>query len=74
MNISSLLVAYIDPGTGAILLQALLAMLLTCGVLFRRIVFAPLRLVFRGQGGQSAGTVADQQGHQPAAESIEANS
>ena len=54
MPVPNLLLAYIDAGTGAILLQAFLAILLTCGVFFRRILFAPFRLLFKGrQAGAS---------------------
>lgn len=46
--------AYIDPGSGAILLQVLLAMLLTLGVLCRRILLAPFRILFRRHDAQAA--------------------
>ena len=43
---NSHLFAYLDPGTGAIILQLVLAGLLTAGVLFRRVFLFPLS-VFR---------------------------
>jgi len=36
------LVSYIDPATGALILQGILAVLLTAGVYFRRVLLAPL--------------------------------
>jgi len=38
--------AYIDPGTGSILLQVLIASFLTAGVFFRRILFTPFAFLF----------------------------
>jgi hypothetical protein len=43
------LLAYIDPGSGAILLQVLLASVFTLGIFFRRLLLAPLRLFFKAQ-------------------------
>ena len=37
------LLAYIDPSTGAIVLQVIAAGLLTAGVIFRGIFFHPIR-------------------------------
>ena len=44
---NSCLFAYLDPGTGAIILQLVLAGLLTMGVLFRRVFRLPLSLFKR---------------------------
>jgi hypothetical protein len=41
-----LTLAYLDPGTGAIVLQILIAAVLTTGICFRKILVAPL-LLFR---------------------------
>ena len=38
---------YIDPGSGAIILQVLLAMLLTFGAIFWRLLLAPFRIFQR---------------------------
>ncbi len=38
--------AYIDPGTGSMVLQIVLAAVLTAGVAFRRVLFAPLAMLF----------------------------
>ena len=50
------LLLYIDPGSGAILLQALLALLLTFGVFFRRVLFAPFRYFFGRREGEPLST------------------
>lgn len=44
--------AYIDPGTGAIALQVLMAVILGAGIFLRRLLAAPLRL-FRKQNAAS---------------------
>lgn len=41
------LIAYIDPGTGALVFQVLIATLLSAGILFRRVLAAPLRFFLR---------------------------
>lgn len=41
------LAAYIDPGTGAIALQVLMALVLGAGIFLRRILSAPLALFRR---------------------------
>jgi hypothetical protein len=58
-------IAYIDPGTGAIVLQVIVAGILTTGVVFRRYVTSPLvrlaqrtKLLFRG-GCQTADPAAE---------------
>lgn len=38
---SDFVLAYLDPGTGAIVLQAIAAVVLTIGVFFRKAIFAP---------------------------------
>jgi hypothetical protein len=47
MIITSALIAYIDPGSGGLLLQVLLASLLTLGVCFRGLLLAPWKLFSR---------------------------
>ncbi len=47
------LLGYIDPGTGAMMLQILAAGILTAGVVFRRIFVWPLALLRRAFGGKS---------------------
>jgi hypothetical protein len=37
-----LFLAYIDPGTGSMILQAVIATLLGAGVFFRRVMFNPM--------------------------------
>jgi len=41
MSYSDCVLAYLDPGTGAIVLQAIAAVVLTIGVVFRKAIFAP---------------------------------
>jgi hypothetical protein len=55
LHSASAVLAYIDPGTGSIVLQVVIAGMLTGGVLLRRYLFAPLAW-FRGRG---AATPAD---------------
>ncbi len=50
--------AYIDPGTGAIVLQILVAAILGIGVVFRRIFIAPFAALF-GRSSKSEGTAGD---------------
>lgn len=38
--------AYIDPGVGSLLLQVVLAAMLSMGVMFRRTVLAPFQFLF----------------------------
>jgi len=40
------LLAYLDPGTGSILLQVAAAAVLSCGVMFRQYVFSPFSSFF----------------------------
>ena len=48
----TVLLAYIDPGTGAIVLQVVVATLLTMGAVFRRILLAPFAKL-RGKNRQT---------------------
>lgn len=41
------MLAYIDPGTGAIVLQVVVAAVLTAGVVLRRVIFSPFALLLR---------------------------
>ena len=43
------LLGYLDPGTGAIVLQLIAATILSAGVVFRRFLFTPFSAVF-GRG------------------------
>ena len=47
MNLS--LLAYLDPGSGALVLQLVLAALLTAGVYFRRILLMPFSIFRKSQ-------------------------
>ena len=40
-----LLLGYLDPGTGAIVLQVIAAAVLSAGVVFRRYLFSPLAAI-----------------------------
>ena len=40
------LMAYIDPATGAIVLQAIIASIFAGGVLFRRVLLSPFGFLF----------------------------
>lgn len=46
--------AYIDPATGAIILQVLAAALLSVGVVFRRVFFSPIAATWRRLFGASS--------------------
>lgn len=50
--------AYIDPASGAIVLQAILASMLALGVIFRRVVFWPLAFLFGKKRKDDAGLEA----------------
>jgi len=39
--------AYLDPGSGAIILQVLFAAMLTGGIMFRKLITKPWRMVAR---------------------------
>ena len=56
MSQSVNIIGYIDPASGAIILQVIVAAVLTMGVAFRRILFAPLSVFRRRQsdGDESA--------------------
>ena len=41
------LLAYIDPGVGSIVFQAVIAIVLSTGVVFRRTILSPFACVFR---------------------------
>jgi|GEM_PF-2808672 hypothetical protein len=45
-----LLIAYLDPATGAIVLQVLLAALLATGVAFRKVILWPVTFLRRHRG------------------------
>jgi hypothetical protein len=47
----SAVLAYIDPGTGAMVLQVLLATVLGAGVMFRRFLGAPLAWFRKSDAG-----------------------
>ena len=50
------LIAYIDPATGAIVLQAIIAAVLAGGVIFRRALQAPFAFLFkRGDKAEDSG-------------------
>lgn len=52
----SVLLAYIDPATGAIILQMIVAFVVGVGIVFRRIFFSPFALIascFRKSDDQS---------------------
>jgi hypothetical protein len=44
---SDIVLAYIDPGTGAFILQIVIAAILTAGVAFRRLLVAPVTFFTR---------------------------
>jgi len=56
--------AYIDPGTGSILLQVLLGGLVGIGLFFRRAIFRVGRILIRG------GEAATREAAQPANKSL----
>ena len=41
------LFAYLDPGAGSLLIQAVIAGMVGCGFYFRQFVWAPVRAVWR---------------------------
>ena len=47
MSHIDVVLAYIDPGAGALIIQAIIASVLTFGVVGRRIIFAPFLAIFR---------------------------
>ena len=55
------ILAYIDPGTGALVLQVVAAGVLTCGILFRKALLFPiaaLSSVFRRKDRASSSSTA----------------
>lgn len=48
MSYLPVLLAYLDPGSGAILIQILIAALVTTGMVFRQMLWAPLAWFTRG--------------------------
>ncbi len=48
------LLGYIDPGTGALMLQVLAAGILTAGVVARKVVIRPLALFRQALSGKAA--------------------
>lgn len=46
--------AYIDPATGAIVLQAMLAAVLALGMGFRKVLLSPISLLFRKRSASAA--------------------
>ncbi len=51
------LLAYIDPGVGSIVIQAVLAMALSMGIIFRRVLFFPFAMLFRRNVNSENSTV-----------------
>ena len=47
-----MLFAYIDPATGAMVMQIVAAGVLTAGVLFRRIILAPFAFFKKSSGNE----------------------
>jgi len=58
MSLCNVLLAYLDPATGALVLQAIIACLLAGGVVFRRLLIQPLASLLRlfGKGRQDEAT------------------
>ncbi|MDX1946428.1 MAG: hypothetical protein SFU86_13590 [Pirellulaceae bacterium] len=54
MPVLNVLLGYLDPGTGAIVLQIVVAAVLATGVFFRRAIFAPFALLRRRGATPSA--------------------
>ena len=54
----SFLLGYLDPGTGAIVLQVVVAAFLSAGVIFRRVLFAPIAAVI-GRGKKAEDEQSD---------------
>jgi hypothetical protein len=50
------LFAYLDPGAGSLLIQALIAGLIGCSFYFRQFVVAPVRAVWRWLPGRNKDT------------------
>ena len=45
--VSSVVLSYVDPAAGALVLQAIVAVFLTVGLFFRKTLFAPFAFVLR---------------------------
>lgn len=56
---STILIAYIDPGTGPIIAQIILAGVLTAGVAFRRFLMWPVSLLLGSKAGSRKSDVRD---------------
>ena len=50
------LIAYIDPGTGALIVQVVIAVVATIGIVFRRVLLSPFYALRRLFGGGSKET------------------
>ena len=50
------LYAYIDPATGAIVLQVIAAAVFSVGLIFRRVLFAPFTMLFGRRSTPEGGT------------------
>ena len=48
------LFAYIDPATGSLVVQAVIAALLSAGIVFRRMLFNPIALLAGGRRNASS--------------------
>ena len=59
MTVMGSVLGYIDPASGAIILQVVVAAILTMGIAFRRILFAPLMLFRRRQSTQDESDKSD---------------
>ncbi|MFT5525297.1 MAG: hypothetical protein ACI9G1_002232 [Pirellulaceae bacterium] len=53
------LLAYIDPAIGSIIFQVVIAGLLSAGVMFRKFLVTPFRLIFGKTGSEDDGESAE---------------
>lgn len=59
------LFAYIDPATGSLVVQAVIAAMLSAGIVFRRVLFNPLALLTGGRRNGSSESADQLNGDAP---------